>query len=216
MAESPIIVCPECDKKFRSKADVRGKKIKCPFCEELFLVPLGDKAASAAIQDKSKGKAAASASESAPIPLAGDSPEEEENDNPYGVTTLDLAPRCPNCANEMESADAVVCLTCGYNTLTREWGKTEKRLGVTAGRHFVYLLPGLISMMCLFGCVTRMLLRDIYLPYWVADIPVLNWQDHESVRMWESLFDVAAIFALGRYSYRRFIVKPLPEEIKVE
>src|SRR5437763_9806537 len=93
MAEHPIITCPECDKKFRTKADVRGKRIKCPFCAELFLVPSAEEEPNTAIQrrDGTPG---------------GVGEEAEENDNPYGVTELDLAPRCPNCAEEMESAEA--------------------------------------------------------------------------------------------------------------
>ena len=208
MAQTPIIVCPECDKKFRSKADVRGKNIKCPFCAEMFLVPKGD--AETGIQEKKgHGPAAAASSTGAPVP------EDEFGEaNPYGVTTLDLSPRCPHCAEEMESADAVVCLHCGYNTLTREWGKTEKRIGVTPARHFFHLLPAIICFGLLLICLIQALIRDVLLPYWIADANWLNWYDHESVRVWESLFDLAIIFALGRYIYRRFVVTPLPEEIK--
>src|SRR5437588_12293152 len=108
MADHPIITCPECDKKFKTKADVRGKRIKCPFCAELFLVPSADDEPNTAIERREGGPAA-----------VGAAAEADENDNPYGVTELDLAPRCPNCAEEMESHDAVVCLHCGYNTLTR-------------------------------------------------------------------------------------------------
>ena len=45
--------------------------------------------------------------------------DDEEDANPYGVTALDTAPRCPDCANEMESEDAIICLHCGYNSRTR-------------------------------------------------------------------------------------------------
>ena len=36
-----------------------------------------------------------------------------------------MVPRCPNCTSEMGAHD-IICLSCGYNTLTREWGKTEE------------------------------------------------------------------------------------------
>ena len=34
-------------------------------------------------------------------------------------------------------------LSCGYNTLTRQWGKTQKIVGLTFGRHCAHLLPAL-------------------------------------------------------------------------
>ena len=39
MAESPIITCPECRKKFKGKGNLEGKKIKCPQCAKAFVVP---------------------------------------------------------------------------------------------------------------------------------------------------------------------------------
>ena len=33
--------------------------------------------------------------------------------NPYGMTFEKLGNRCPDCANELESEEAVVCLHCG-------------------------------------------------------------------------------------------------------
>jgi len=51
MAEKPVVTCPACEKKFKAKADVRGKKILCPFCDQSFVVPADDGAASTAIQD---------------------------------------------------------------------------------------------------------------------------------------------------------------------
>ena len=38
-AEAVVVACPECEKKFKPKGDVQGKKIKCPFCKEPFVVP---------------------------------------------------------------------------------------------------------------------------------------------------------------------------------
>src|SRR5205085_12090110 len=80
-----------------------------------------------------------------PKPVRSALDEELEADsNPYGVSTLDLSPRCPNCANELESADALICLHCGYNTQTRRWASTKKTIEHTGGENFAWLLPGLI------------------------------------------------------------------------
>ena len=46
------VTCPECDKKFKPKSDVRGKKIKCPFCKEAFTVPAEKKSKAGAAKPK--------------------------------------------------------------------------------------------------------------------------------------------------------------------
>src|ERR1700687_5495580 len=98
MAESPVITCPECRKKFKGKGNLEGKKIKCPACAKIFVVA-GEKTAEqvppAAGGDDAALSAMAPLSASKPLGFA----DEEDNDpNPYGVTELDIAPRCPNCA----------------------------------------------------------------------------------------------------------------------
>ena len=70
--------------------------------------------------------------------------EDEEDDAPIGVTALDMAPRCPNCANEMESEEAVICLTCGYNTRTRIQVETRAVEDTTSMTWFWWLLPGIL------------------------------------------------------------------------
>jgi hypothetical protein len=204
MADNPAITCTHCKKKFRTKADVRGKRIKCPFCAESFDVPtVIEEDTSAAI----KAAGGADAATQAP-----------ENDNPYGVTEIDLAPRCPNCAHEMPSAEAVVCLNCGYNTLTREWGKTEKVIGISFGRHMAYLMPGFFAAFAIFFCILSLLFYDVYWPNVteLQSMQWLAWTDHESLRMWSASLGMLFMFAMGRYCYIRFIVKPLPEEAKLD
>src|SRR5262245_44499307 len=120
---SPVITCPECQKQFKGKGDLQGKKIRCPFCREPFTVPVVEEERPAAKPAAKKPAAKAAAKSASAKQMAGD---DDDNPNPYGITQLDIAPRCPNCANEMESEEAVICLYCGYNTLTRTWGKTDK------------------------------------------------------------------------------------------
>src|SRR6516225_3042956 len=136
MAARTIITCPECNKKFKGKEDLHGKKIRCPFCKEPFVVADAEEDDEhATIPPRGSGKGAAKKADGkapAALPAGRESDDEfDQASNPYGVTKLDLAPRCPNCANEMESEEAVVCLFCGYNTLTRTWGKTKKVFALT-------------------------------------------------------------------------------------
>jgi hypothetical protein len=231
MAEKPVVTCPHCDKKFKAKADVRGKKILCPYCEKSFVAD----GASGAIPDKAADEPAplALADDDGLIPLAGDAStiplagktakvaaadegaEEVDNDNPYGVTHVDSDPRCPNCTEKMVPKNAVVCLACGYNTLTREWGKTEKTIGVSSGRQFLHLLPGMFALAGLLLYICAQVLFASPWPSWVAGT-WLEWSDYEGLRMWTTTAGFGIVFVAGRYCYRRFVVKPLPDEIEME
>jgi DNA-directed RNA polymerase subunit RPC12/RpoP len=222
MAEKPVITCPKCEKKFKTKADVRGKKILCPYCDASFVVGedgVGDVPAQATTPPASTG-----AEESDTIPIAGSEPaapapaaadDMEEGDDPYGVTAIDHAPRCPHCTYKMDPPEAVVCLNCGYNTLTREMGKIEKTIAVSAGSLFMHLLPGFIALFCVLYCIMDRIAYCIYFPYWVAG-GNMAWMDHESLRMWSTMVALAIVFPLARIAYRRFIVKAKPEETVIE
>jgi predicted Zn finger-like uncharacterized protein len=133
MAEAITIVCPECEKKITVPAEAVGKKVRCKGCQHVFAVkaPAAKKAPPAAKPKPAK-----------PKPKPTD--EDEEDDAPIGVTALDTAPRCPNCANEMESEEAVICLTCGYNTRTRLQATTRAVEDTTGMTWFWWLLPGIL------------------------------------------------------------------------
>ena len=87
MAESPIITCPECRKKFKGKADLEGKKIKCPLCAKAFVVP-GEKKTEAAQPTMAPESVTA-----APKNLGFADEEEGDDQNPYGITDIDISPR---------------------------------------------------------------------------------------------------------------------------
>src|SRR5437870_3131869 len=111
-APTMVISCPQCKKPMKVPVTFLGKKVKCPACDNAFKVtgPSG-------IQTKpTPGKKGAPAKPGAP---ASRNDEDEEDSNPYQLTTLEETPRCPHCAKEMESPEAVICLHCGFNTRTR-------------------------------------------------------------------------------------------------
>jgi hypothetical protein len=149
MAEAITIACPECEKKITVPAAAVGKKIRCKGCEHVFLIeaPAGKKAAAKA----PAGAKAADAKKKAPDAKAGKAAppkpktdDDDEDPNPYGVTTLDTAPRCPDCANELESEDAIICLHCGYNTRTRMKHESRAVEDTTGGIWFWWLFPGIL------------------------------------------------------------------------
>ncbi len=196
MAESSIIACPECSKKFKGKGNLEGKKIKCPYCDKAFVVP-----------------ARPGAPVAAPPPRADD--DEDGDPNPYGLTYLDIAPRCPNCANKMESEDAFICLFCGYNTLTRELGKTEKIIGLTAGEKFIHVLPGLAAVLAIVLLIIWQVYYSLLLPQILSE-GWANFFGHESLKMWHTLITLAILWPLGFFAYKRLIVHPLPKEQKID
>lgn len=226
MADSSVITCSECGKRFKGKGDLRGKKIRCPFCSAAFVVGGGDDPERTMPPRKEK-PAAAPARKSSPPPKpapaaakpaavkppaaqAGGGDDDDEK-NPYGITELDLAPRCPNCASEMESEEAVVCLYCGYNTLTREWGKTEKVIAHTGGEHFLYLLPGILCAVFILLQITGMLYYCLVLPYDARE-SFWSFADHESMRVWTTIGGLFDIWPLGYFAFNRLVLKPKPPE----
>ncbi len=210
-----VVTCPECEKKFRPKTDVRGKKIKCPFCKAPFTVPAGK--ANKANPDEAEAKQEGDPNpEGAAAAPAGPAPYDEFDDNPdpYGIKHVDMVPRCPNCTTEMGEHD-IICLACGYNTLTRQWGKTEKTMGVTFGRHLLYLLPALGSAAFVFFAIIFLLYYDTVAPYDLAGT-WLFWLDAESMRMWTTVIVLSWVFGAGIFCFKKFIDKPKPDEIVVE
>lgn len=215
MADSPVITCPECKKKFKGKGDLAGKKIKCPLCSKVFVVPAaGAEAKSEAVKaGAAPAPGTAPAPAAAPMKFADD--EEDANPNPYGVTALDLAPRCPNCAQEMEDEKAFICLYCGYNTLTREIGRTEKLIAHTSGEKFKHWLPGLMNLFAIFFMVGLITFFSTVVPGMVEG-GRLSFLDHESLRMWLTLIFLSLIWTCGFFAYKRLILEPTPQEKRSE
>lgn len=212
MAEALVVACPDCKKKFKPKTDVRGKKIKCPFCKVPFTVPAGkDK------QDKENPDAKAAEPEG--IAPAAEKPAEpydefNETPDPYGVKHVALVPRCPNCTAEMGEHDTI-CLVCGYNTLTRQWGKTTKVVGLTFGRHLLYLLPALAAAIITVFLVVTLIFFDVIGPYFLP-ATMFYWLDSEAMRLFSTVDTLTVAFSAGVYCFKKFIDKPKPDDILLD
>jgi hypothetical protein len=211
MASTITITCPECDKQIKAPPEVVGKKIRCKSCGHAFVAkadrppPAGGKPAKPGAKAPAKVKPAK--------PEA----EDEGDANPYGVTNLDLAPRCPECANEMESETAVICLYCGYNTETRERARTRKVRDVTGGDRFAWLLPGIL-------CV----LLTLFLLSWgittVVNYFTIDWaarfgenakyakQGGACCAIWWNVLMIWGAYKAGRFAVKRLIQHPTPPD----
>lgn len=232
MADIIKVTCPECEKTFKPKADVQGKRFKCPYCSAPMSVPAAKNAKEAKEKpepkkeakgkpDAKKAPSPASAekksADPAPAAPAKEAAEAEDLDgspDPYGVKNVDLVPRCPNCTFEMGTHD-IICLKCGYNTMTREWGKTEKVFGNTFGRHLLYLAPALGAAAFVVFSVLFLIFAATEVPY-LLDGSWLSFLDGEWARMWSSVLVLAWIFAGGTFCFKKFIEKPRPDEVQME
>lgn len=224
MSVSPVITCPECLKKFKGRGDLVGKKIKCPFCTKPFVVtadaPAAPKPAKAAVSAKEAATAVKAAPKPAapPVPAApAPKPEMDEDDEPiggsYGVGNVDITYRCPNCAQPMLNDEATICVYCGYNTLTREVGKTEKTIAVTGGEHLLYLTPGIVAATFIVIMIFFLTFYSVVLPEWIEDTKA-EFLSHESIRFWLSAICLGIIWSLGNMCFKYFVLQPKPKEKK--
>jgi hypothetical protein len=212
---APIITCPACTKKFKGKEGIEGKRIKCPLCSTPFVVPADVAAQAKAGPSKEAAyqrKQEAEASSRLANPQQRVSWNKEDDDSSaYKMGEFDERPRCPNCANLLEHSKAVICLYCGYNNQTRQWGQTVQAMSVTGGQHFAHLLPGIFFLFMLLLLVVGMLMFSLDLPPLVAGTWA-SFFDHESMRMWILLVALAFMWAFGMLAFRRLVLNPKPKE----
>jgi DNA-directed RNA polymerase subunit RPC12/RpoP len=182
MAIQIDIVCPECQKQMKAPEELQGKKIRCKECGHVFVV-------------------------TARKPHA-----QEEDANPYGVVQDEEGvPRCPHCAQEMESAEAVICIHCGYNTATRQRVGTRKVIEHTPGDQFSWLLPGIVAALSI------LLLFGLDLFYCLAVPGLVENGDYEFIgykgfRLWFVIMSLFAMFFAGKFAWKRLVVQPTPPE----
>jgi len=217
MAEAITIACPECEKKLAVAAATVGKKIRCKGCEHVFVVkaPAAAKGGGKAPAAKPAAKAVDVKKKAAPeakTPKPKPPDDDEEDSKPYGITSVDTTPRCPECANELESEDAVLCLTCGYNTRTRVRVETKAVEDVTGMMVFLWLLPGILCVLLTLTLLTF----DIF--YTIKIFEYVEGAGYEFISYpWFVIWFVWAptVFLMvgaTTFAVRRLILHPRPPE----
>jgi DNA-directed RNA polymerase subunit RPC12/RpoP len=215
MAGPIIIACPKCKKQIKATEEMRGKKLRCKACEHVFVFAAADPrtkpAAPGAIKPAGPDAKKPAASNLQARPPA---PEEDEaNPRPYGLTDLDLTPRCPYCTAELESADAVVCLECGYNILTREHLKTTETVETTGWDVFLWLLPGILNTMCFLTCGVCTVWRSVF---YLIEPPLAESHFEASINgccmLWSVIGSIWAMYYMAKYAIKRLILNPTPPE----
>jgi hypothetical protein len=135
-------------------------------------------------------------------------PEDAAGKNPYVLTDVVLSPRCPQCAFDMESADDVICLNCGYNLQTRVRMQTVKTYQTTTFEWILWLGPGILCVLgdlALIGGICWLWLGLKGEEQWVL-----------AAQIWGTVIALIIGYKiLGKYAFRRLVkdFRP-PERIK--
>jgi hypothetical protein len=192
MASTITIVCPECEKSLKASPQVIGKKIRCKSCGHTF--------AAQAPQGKA-GKSARKAD------------DDDEPAGAYGVTSEYLGPRCPDCANAMEEGD-IVCLHCGYNTMTRQKSRARKIREITGFDIFLWLLPGILCALVVIALITADLLYVFLVDYKKIEDEWYGFLGSKGVKMWTSIVVIFFVFLAGSFAVKRLIINNYPPEVE--
>ena len=247
MATTFVIACPDCGKQVKVSEDHVGKKVKCKECGTVYPVKApGDAPAPPPKAKATQSKAPAGKGTQVkppPPPTKAEVPEpaaepstghkfvdDEDDENApkhYTVTADDSnLPRCPFCAQEMETHDALICLNCGYNTRTRMRPEVKQVYAPTGGEWFLHLLPGILCVLTIIGLLVWYIIFWMNIEGWMKD----SWFEDEPgppttylaglgpgfCRLYLALFTAACYVPLVRFSWKRLVKNPKPVERKIK
>jgi hypothetical protein len=206
MASTIKIACPECDKQIQAPPQVVGKKIRCKACGHTFVA----RAAGGEVKKSPPAKP------KKPDPKVIGFVDDDEDDGvkQYDLTGIDESHRCPFCANAIEEGD-MVCLTCGYNLITREKGETRETHDTTAMDWIIWLLPGIacvitILMLITFDVLYCLFISSIFDPEtWYGFILC-----HSGWKMWLVILSLFVIYYCGKFAVKRLILNYTPPEVE--
>ncbi len=221
------VTCSRCQKGYLVPPVLQGKKIKCKQCGQMIPIPVQGKAVPATKPGAAKKVVpqivtpavvvepeAKPASPAAPPPKdAANQPQSQEWGpiSAYHLRGSKEAPRCPFCAHEMEEGE-VICLNCGYNTITRERLPNVVVEATEGWDWFVHLTPGFVA---LFFCLLSIFIAQsifTHVPY----LGFLDWMYYDpewkAIPVYMFMFLLVDIWTLGYYSVKRLIINFTPPD----
>jgi hypothetical protein len=219
MATPILLVCPKCGKQIKAPENALGKKVRCKFCQAAFVASTGGGKAPPAKSAKppaGKGSAKPPAAKDTNKPARLRLDDEDDDPNPYILQDMSLAPRCPDCANEVEEGQ-VICLSCGYNLRTREKAKTRKVYDQTFMDYFLWLLPGIacaLSVFILIGFNIWYLMKIDEVVSWENDSFFLGMWTIRGIKLWVVIMSLGLIWFAGKFAVKRLIFHPRPPEVE--
>jgi hypothetical protein len=137
---------------------------------------------------------------------------DEDDPNPYAVTGLTEGHRCPHCAYEMDSEDSVICLHCGYNTITRTHHSTKKTVEQTGMDWFMHLLPGILCIVAILMLIVSDILYVLLIDAIVGQDWLTFWMAHPGIKLWVVIVSLFFMFFAGRFAVIRLIFNYRPPE----
>jgi hypothetical protein len=205
MAVKVPVICPECAKHFQAPPEIIGRKIRCKNCGKAFIAKKAEDA------DLGQKKADAGI-----IPFEDD----EDDGKPYEVTSLDMAPRCPSCANELTSEEDTICLHCGFNLQTRTTAETRHVKDVTGGDIFKHLLPGILAAVGFFLCLGSLIANIVEWILWDLTYngeKMERWQINctNCCVIWWCIFMIYLMWHSGKFAIKRLIFENKPPEVEI-
>ena len=204
MPAALLVVCSGCQTRYQVPPVLAGKKIRCKNCGGVIPVPRVAATAKPVAKATPKPQTA-----DAPAPKA----EEWGQITAYEVITEKDKPRCPHCAHDMDEGE-IVCLNCGYNTMTRERLPAQVLEPVTGSDYFMWLLPGIIcAVLALFSLF---MLQSIFtrFPY----LEFLDWMyfdrlENKAIPSYMAIFFIMDIWGLSYFAVKRLILNPHPPDV---
>lgn len=242
MSDTMIVVCPECRKQLRVPVSLQGKKVRCKTegCGAIIAVeansaaqttpsarpvkPASPGAIPAAkptstakptpTAKPSKPAAAESIPAAKPVPAAKpkSAADDDDDDVVYSVKAQDLAPRCPFCAKELDPPEAVICIHCGYNTITRQRATTKKVYETTGQDVFMWILPGILGVIGIILLIVMDVLAYQRIPPWME---ANEWDKLVTPGVcvfWVVFPSLFMMYRAGKVAVYRLILHPKPPE----
>lgn len=244
--------CPSCEKVLKVPESVFGKKIKCKHCSHAFVVPDpnaegDDEAPKKAVKPSKPGGAVKAKKEKEepkkeapkkeepkkeePKPaggygLAKDDDDDDDSAKPNPMALVDEGedvPRCPHCAKELDPPDAVVCIHCGFNNVTRVKVETKKVWEPTSEDWMNHLLPGVLALIACIVILVTDIICWVNMRDWMTDTFL---QKDELDATGQTAFyvkpgafitfiiaaDILPFLAMGRFAIKRLFIENKPTE----
>jgi hypothetical protein len=220
MTATISLSCPSCKKRMSGPAAAVGKKIKCKACNHVFVAAAEGAPAPAPAKtpaSKAPAKAAGAATKAPPAKPTAEidknrllDPDDPEPGKGYlfEPDKADAVARCPQCAYELESPEAILCLTCGYNLLTRVRLQTMKTYEMKFMDWVAWYTPTVLMALVCLGSIAFGVFLWTGLKWWYGDW----WFSHFSVQIWFTVFAAAGAWASGKFVFKRVVYQPRPPE----
>jgi ribosomal protein S27E len=216
MASALVVTCSGCQTRYQVPPVLAGKKIRCKNCGGVSQVPAGGAAKVIAAREAPASPKATEAEPSAAAsPLGPQAPRSEEWGaiTAYTVIREKDKPRCPHCAHDMEEGE-IVCLNCGYNTMTRERLPNRVLEPVTGWDYALWLLPGILCALLSLYFLFSVQAVFTHFPYVATADFIYYTQDNKAIPCYVSIFWLTIAYFCGKFAVKRLILNPHPPEVE--